>query len=181
MRRKRMIPTNNDELEREFKKGWRGGLADGTPCGRGSTIANTKVVLEWLPRICEAWEFQSVCDAGAGDLHWIQYIDWSADYRPFDVVPRHPDVKELDITKEVLPACDVILCRMVLNHLGQGRTDSVLDLFRQSSKYLIASRYDNTGMAEIRPFRDLDLNLGEPLAECPDGHEPGCYLSLWEL
>lgn len=164
-------------------KGWRGGLPDGTVCGQGSTLANTSAIRAWLPGVCERWEINSICDAGAGDLHWIQHVRWDVDYKPFDLIPRHSDVAALDITTENMPPCDAILCRMVLNHLDDKRIEMALDRFRQSSALLLATHFEDGGVKRTRQFTRVDLTrwLGEPTESCPDGHEPNCRLGLWVL
>jgi hypothetical protein len=174
--------TDKDMMDR-MKNGWRGGKADGTICGQGSTIANTSRISVWLPDVCKRFGIESVCDAGAGDLHWIKNIEWTVEYQPFDLIPRSKLVKKLDIAKKAMPECDAILCRMVLNHLDDARIDKALTLFRQSSKYLIATHFENGGIQRDRQFCRLDLTgrLGEPIEACIDGHEDNCRLALWEL
>lgn len=172
----------DEEILDGCRRGWRSGLAHGTECGLGSSWESTENIRWWLPEIAEKYDFKIVCDAGAGDLHWMKLVRWSVVYLPFDLVPRHHQVAELDILKEVLPPCDAILCRMVLNHFGQERTNQAIELFKQSgAKYLIANRYDNDGIDEPRPFRCVEIPLGEPLSEVPDGPDEGCYLALYEL
>ena len=173
---------SNKEMYERMAKGWRGGLNEGTVCGQGSTKQNTKNVSVWIPDVCKRLNIQSICDAGAGDLHWINGLDWDVDYRAFDLIPRHPEVIKLDITTELLPVCDAILCRMVLNHL-QERVEMTLNLFRQSGKYLIATHFSGGGIQRERQFNRLDLEkyLGKPLEMCRDGHEANCHLAIWEL
>jgi hypothetical protein len=177
---------SDEEMYARMAKGWRGGIPDGTICGQGSTRKHTRVVSEWLPVVCDKYGIKSVCDAGAGDLHWIRDVKWSVDYRPFDLIPRGDDVEKIDITTEVLPNCDAILCRMVLNHLVDGDDhgrviDSIVN-FRQSADYLIATNFVE-GSDLDRAFQRLDLrgHLGEPLESTIDGHAKGCRLSLWRL
>jgi len=121
-----------------------------------------------------------VCDAGAGDLHWIKLVPWTVEYRPFDLIVRHPSVTELDITTERLPECDLILCRTVLNHLGAAEVGLALDLFSQAGKYLLATQFEH-GDVSFGDFVRYDLRafgLGEPLEATVD--YPG-ELALWKL
>lgn len=174
---------SDQEMYERMINGWRGGLAEGTPCGAGSLLANTAIIRAWLPEICKRHKIASVCDAGAGDLHWIQHIDWPVQYSAFDLIPRAEEVEEIDITTEALPECDAILCRMVLNHLGKERTAMALDLFRESATYLIATHFVCDRIKRVREFTRLDLTewLGEPIEMARDGHEEGCRLAIWEL
>src|SRR6056297_3157295 len=112
----RIMLSDKDMLNR-MARGWRGGKGDGTICGNGSTFKSTENVRKWLPEIAERYDIKTVCDAGAGDLHWIHKVNWEVEYSPFDLIPRTPEVERLDVTTELLPSCDAVLCRMVLNHL----------------------------------------------------------------
>ena len=174
---------SDKEMRDRMKNGWRGGKADGTICGQGSTLENTRSISHWLPMVVQSYPIGSVCDAGAGDLHWIDLVRWDVDYKPFDLIPRSKKVKKLDITTEALPKCDAILCRMVLNHLDDERVTMALDLFRQSADYLIATHFVGGGVQRTSQFMRLDLTrwLDEPLEMARDGHEPNCRLAIWEL
>lgn len=174
---------SDEQMYARMKNGWNGGKSEKTLCGQGSLLRNTEKIRAWLPSICEAHGIKSVCDAGAGDLHWIRHVQWSVDYKPFDLIPRKHEVQKLDITREAMPECDAILCRMVLNHLDDARITMAIDLFRQSAKYLIATQFIQGGEKRSRQFTRLDLTkwLGEPLAMSVDGHEDNCRLAIWEL
>lgn len=174
---------SDKEMYNRMVNGWRGGKGEGTVCGQGSMLANTRVIMEWLPAMCQQLRIKTVCDAGAGDLHWVKRIDWPVNYRAFDLIPRHPEVKKLDITAEALPACDAILCRMVLNHLDDERVEMALDWFREAGVYLFATHFEGGGVQRDAQFTRLDLTkwLGPPFASCADGHEPNCRLAVWSL
>ena len=174
--------SDKDMYER-MAKGWRGGIPDGTICGQGSTKRNTSIITGWLPDVCKRLNIDSVCDAGAGDLHWIKRVPWDVDYKAFDLIPRHPEVQKLDITTERLPECDAILCRMVLNHLDDFRVEMALDLFAESADYLIATHFAGGGVQRDAQFTRMDLTrwLGEPIEMCRDGHEENCQLAVWRL
>ena len=178
----------SDKAMRErMAKGWRGGVPDGTICGQGSTIHNTARITEWLPGIIEKYSIASICDAGAGDLHWADSVDWPCDYKAYDLIPRADGIEEIDITTQRMQDSDAILCRMVLNHLGDGddysRVTMALDLFSQSSHFLIATHFIDGGVQRTEQFMRLDLTrwLGKPVEMCIDGHEGNCRLALWEL
>ena len=176
-------PTD-EQLRRMMEKGWRGGLSEGTPCGQSSMLRYTDNIRQWLPAVCQRHDIKRVCDAGAGDLHWMKLVRWgSVDYLPFDVHIRHPDVQPIDITRELLPECDAVLCRMVLNHFDEGRVLQALRNFQEVSTYLIATHFVGDNKNKNREFQRLDLCkwLGEPLEMVDDGHESNCRLALWEL
>ena len=180
---------SEEQMRRRMRDGWHGGRIDGTVCGRGSTIASSINAMNWLPEICEKYNIKTICDAGAGDLHWMKHVKWKSDvdYTPYDLVPRHSDVIELDITTQNLPKCDLILCRFVLNHLcghgeDQTRVMMALERFIRSGKYLAATNFRKR-FNRNRQFVGLNLVefLGEPIESIKDGHEDHCTLSLWEL
>lgn len=161
--------------------GWPGGLKDGTPCGPGSTLQASSSVREGLPGVVAKYGIRTVCDAGAGDLHWIPLVRWDVEYRPFDLYPRVEGVTQLDVTKEPLPACDAILCRHVLIHFDPPRIEQALQLFKQSAKYLFASQYDQQHAFDPKyQYNPTDLRkwLGEPLERVAD---TGSDLALWKL
>ena len=165
---------------------WLGGLDDGTPCGRGSTLANTKAIRFLLPRIIEDYGIRSVCDAGAGDRHWIQHVHLDVVYSAYDLVPRHKTVQPLDITKELLPSCDLILCRFVLGHLPPNLALDAINLFRKSGSYLLASNPESVdynsdlyGTFNKWDLRMAPFSLGEPLETHPDATEHN--ICLWKL
>lgn len=177
------------DMHERMAKGWRMGLPDGTVCGNGSTMANTANVRAWLPQIVDEYDFTTINDAGAGDLHWVRKVQWGRPiaYRAFDLIPRVASVAALDITRDVMPPCDAILCRMVLNHLDEPRILLALELFRCSARYLIATQFDGENLPKRSPqFTRLDLRgepygLGKPLDSVQDAIEPACSLALWRL
>ena|SRR5210317_141195 len=176
---------SDKDMRRRMAKGWINGKIHGTICGLGSTMENTEKVRQWLPEMCRKYNIRSVNDAGAGDLHWIKHIDWDVDYRPFDLFPRKPEVKYLDITTEDMPPADAVLCRHVLNHLVNGedreRVEMALQRFTVQHIFLFATNFiPRPGKREFVRLR-LDEWLGPPLESCEDSHEYGCTLDLWRL
>lgn len=180
--------SDADMYER-MRNGWRMGAPE-TICGNGSTMKATQNARRWLPEIIREYGIASIVDAGAGDLAWIQHMPagWVGSYTAVDLIPRLESVQPWDITKQVLPRADAILCRMVLNHI-QPRAAYTTHLFRQSgARYLIATQYD-AGVDRVKEFQRLDLreHFGAYLASCPDGdyHNgedyDGCKLAIWKI
>jgi len=174
------------EMRERMSKGWRAGLPE-TVCGNGSLRSNSKLSRTALPQWCAQYDIRSVCDAGAGDMHFVSGIAWSVQYQAFDLCPCVEDVQPLDITTQLLPFCDAILCRMVLNHLDEPRILMALERFRSSAKYLIATQFNGEDLPRRSPqFTRLDMrkppySLGEPLEAVQDGSEDICRLALWKL
>ena len=175
------MSLTDEQMHERMAKGWRMGRPF-TDCGNGSTLEATRNVRAWLPAMVLKYDIHTVIDAGAGDMAWVRHIDWHVDYRPYDLIPRALGVIKWDISSSVLPRADLILCRMVLNHI-QERIDQTLHMLRLSgSSYLAATQYD-AGPTRTRQFARLDLRpwLGEPLERVKDGLDEGCEMALWEL
>ena len=171
----------DDQMMDRMKNGWRAGLPF-TVCGNGSTLESTANARAWLPKIAEKYNIRSVVDAGAGDMAWMQHMKWNVAYQPFDLIPRHPDVAQIDITTELLPRADAILCRHVLNHLAE-RLQQTADLFKKSGcEYLIATQY-NSGPAINSAFQRCDLRpyFGDPLESVQDSHDMLQTIAIWRL
>lgn len=174
----------DEEMHQRMAAGWSGGKKGGTVCGCGSlpryTQAARRALLKWTAK----YQIQTVNDAGAGDLKWKEGFKWPVDYRAYDLIPRHPDVVQLDITTQAMRPCDLILCRAVLNHLDEGRMLLALEQFKKSGTYLAATQYAKT---EEQPhplsFWRLDLRklLGPHLEVVEDLNVPEGQLALWDL
>ena len=102
----------------EFIRGWISGQPE-TPCGAGSKISQTKIQREWLPRMVEKYNINSLVDIGAGDLNWLPLIEWPhpVEYTALDLVPRNPKVKPFDLIYQIPPPADCGMCLWLLNHL----------------------------------------------------------------
>ena len=131
----------------DFRRGWISGLPE-TPCGYGSTAAATlkqrKVLAGWIKK----YRIKSVVDVGAGDLNWVRLMDLDIDYQPLDLVPRAPDVKQFDLIYEIPPACDMVWCLWLLNHLADYRAKAALDnLLQTDCRFIVYTWWP--GMAEM--------------------------------
>lgn len=181
---------SEDDYLRTMQRGWCGG-GDETPCGSGSKLENTVSVRARLPDLVREYDIRKVCDAGAGDLSWMKHVEWDVEYQPLDLVPRGPSVQRLDIRKEALPVCDLILCRLVLNHINVEGVLAALALFKKSAKYLLATLHQTKIKAPYTPFesynnwdlRAAPFDLGEPLERIQDldRKDPERFLCLWRL
>ena len=123
----------------KYKKGWKGGLPE-TPCGFGSRIDQTVEQRQWIPKMIRKYKIKTIADIGAGDLNWIKEIKMqkSWDYKAYDLVPRHPDVIQFDLLKEIPPKVDLLLCMWVLNHFEYDQCLIGLENLKASgSKYLM--------------------------------------------
>lgn len=154
-----------------------------TACGNGSTLRYTERLRDWLPDLIKRHGVKSLCDAGCGDKNWISQIDLGCEYRGFDL---HFGEK-LDISKDKLPDCDLILCRDVFIHMRGDLIESAISLFKQASPLLLSTSYDKADhldLMETKYRRSLNLSR-EPfnltLLERYEEEDKGKFLGLWKL
>lgn len=168
-------------LTERFSRGWSSGRPE-TECGRGSTLEATAQQRRWIPRIIERYGIRSVVDIGAGDRHWIAAIKWPSgvDYVALDLVPRHPSVRRFDVTREVPPRADLVMCLWVLNHLDPDDADAAFDNIRASgSMYLMATHCDRWNGDQVRRLTETieTLRLDGP----PVRRQTDCSINLARL
>ena len=84
------------------------------------------------------YDIKTIADIGAGDLNWVQTLDWDVVYTPYDLVPRHPEVKPFDLIRQAPPKVDLVMCLWVLNHLPYTHCQqALLNLKASGAKYLM--------------------------------------------
>lgn len=154
----------------------KGGWHKDSVSGPGSTLAATAAIRDQLRALFRELGIRSLVDAPCGDGLWIRTITDDLDlYLGFDVVedliarnnadgfPLNHFFKAADITRDILPKADAILCRDCLVHLPFEYGMAAVELFRKSgSTYLIATTFpdeQNIEVAEIGKFRPLNLTL----------------------
>ena len=125
----------------KYRRGWHGGRPE-TECGSGSTLRETRFQREWLPKMVAKYGIKSIADIGAGDLNWIKHTKLGCHYRAYDLIPRHPKVKELNLLTDKLPKADCLLVLWVINHLpAKEQCIAMAKLRASGSRYLIMT-YD---------------------------------------
>ena len=172
-----------------------------TRSGPGSTLYATQDLRAALPELFKQLNIRSLIDAGCGDLNWFADIIESLDlYLGYDIAPEVIEYvlqwhgwrprcafKTADITHEILPAANAILCRHVLPHLPNTAVCKTLNHFRRSgARYLIATTRPGAQNTDTQPgnWRPLDLcappfNLPSPALLLIDG-DPN-RLGVWDL
>lgn len=150
--------------------------------GLGSEEAATAAVREALPQLLQRLEVRSLLDAPCGDAGWIADCIGHLDYTGVDIVPSliaaniaahqlrapHGEVSgrfsgrfsgrscgrflTADITRDPLPACDLILCRDCLVHLSFGHIfQAIAQLQASGSKWLLTTHFP-----ELEDNRDCE-------------------------
>ncbi|MBA2626440.1 MAG: class I SAM-dependent methyltransferase [Gemmatimonadales bacterium] len=173
--------------------------------GPGSTLAYTANLRRELPKLLDSLGVTSMLDAPCGDYNWFQHVrDASAvEYTGGDIVEelvrrnraRYGNASthfvRLDITRDPLPAADLLMCRDCLFHLAEQDIFRVLDNFRHSDiRWLLTSTHSKCERnVDISSggFRELNLQLApfalpEPVLMIDDWVEgfPVRQMALWE-
>jgi hypothetical protein len=142
--------------------------------GVGSSLDATRVVRAELPKVLRRLEARTLLDVPCGDFTWMARVDLSGiDYIGGDIVSTIVEKNnrlhssstrrfmDLDLTRDALPAADVLLCRDCLVHLSYANIRAVLaNVGRSSIRYLLTTsfpgRNDNYDIAD-GDWRALDL------------------------
>lgn len=183
--------------------------------GVGSTLRETARLREALPGLIREEGVRSLLDIPCGDFHWMQHVALDVEdveYTGADVVPEIVAANQalygngqgdgrrrfvvLDATRDALPAVDLILCRDLLIHLGNGDVLAALRRFAASGSRLLltshfADRTDNPDI-ESGDFRPVNLcrapfHLPDPLRVVVEDSELGGgafrdrAMALWRL
>jgi hypothetical protein len=121
--------TNTQETFRRIfrDRGWGAGESVSGP---GSGLRGARLILEALPFVLADLQIKTLVDAPCGDGNWIKHLKYDfAEYIGADIVPEliEPLQREntspsrryivADITIDILPKADAILCRDCLVHL----------------------------------------------------------------
>lgn len=173
--------------------------------GPGSTLKFTRGLRLWLPELFGRYEIRSILDAPCGDGNWLSRVDLRGkDYLGWDIQPGivADNIRRYGpyfqcvnlLTKRVIPAADLILCRDLFAHLTDEQITKVLTKFRRSgSRFLLATTFggDNTFDSDTDadgfPYRPINLcvnpfSLPEPLEAIDEpGPEVGRRMALWAL
>jgi hypothetical protein len=171
--------------------------------GRGSTLARTEAIMNYLPLIFQELNAKTLLDAPCGDFNWMRHTNLKGiKYIGADVVPdliaRNREMYAsdertfliMDITKDKIPHVDVILCRDCLIHLSFKHIHSALSNFKNSnSTYLLCTTHINVHENQdsvTGGWRSLNLqlppfNFPEPFKLLIEDIELGKCLGIWRL
>jgi methyltransferase family protein len=168
--------------------------------GVGSSEVATVAIVKELPSLWKRYGIRSLVDAPCGDCRWMSQIAPNLEsYIGVDIVPGLIESNRTkysslafncaDLTREVLPKADAILCRDCFQHLPTRLILSALKNFRDSgARWAFLTTNDDVRInddAVIGGFRPINLRLPpfsfpnpmEKIAE--DDH--GRSLALWPL
>lgn len=149
--------------------------------GPGSTKSATAELLPQLNEVVDRYGIKSLIDAPCGDFNWIRPLTERVNYVGVDVVPEVIKIARsrgdfkfwvADISSEVLPKRDLILCRDCLVHMTAEMALKVLQNFISSgSAYLLTTTFPDlmkNAPGSLGGWRPINLNvapfnLPEPL------------------
>lgn len=177
--------------------------------GSGSADDQTAHIREQLPGLLKEINAASLLDIPCGDFAWMRYVDLDGiHYIGGDIVPgliernqtqfggAHREFRHLDLTADLLPRADMVLCRDCLVHLSSSHIwKAVANLKRSGCTWLLTTTFpDHDTHEEIEDgdWRLLNLELppfGFPppvslLNEgCTEGggYYPDKSLGLWRI
>lgn len=152
---------------------WKGDSSSGP----GSGLDQTELLRQELPKLLQKYGCQTLVDAPCGDFYWMQHVDLPVSkYIGIDIVApiieanrRLFESKErtflhLDITKQVVPRADIILCRDALIHLSYSDIFKTIRLFKRSkSTYLLTTSFTSRSSNYNIPSGEWHpINLTKP-------------------
>ena len=152
--------------------------SDESRSGLGSALAATADLRRSLPAFLARLGARSLLDVPCGDFGWLSTVPLDLDYTGADIVGDLISQNEaryggpgtrrrflrLDLTRDRLPAVDVVLCRDCLVHLSFGHVFAAFaNLRRSSSTYLLTTTFvEHEGNEDIEDGDWRVLNLARP-------------------
>ena len=149
---------------------WRGSESRS---GAGSSLEATRTIRERLPRLIERHGVEHLLDAPCGDFHWMQEVVRELPelrYTGGDIVERligenrrrfgseRVRFARLDITRDALPAADLMLVRDCLFHLSYADVSRFLANLARSE---IALLLTTTNVIAGQDIENLDIESGD--------------------
>src|SRR4051812_9785521 len=130
-----------------------------TRSGTGSSLDSTRVLREKLPNALRELGTRVLLDAPCGDFAWMDHVDLRGiSYMGGDIVPsiiaenerlfgsESRRFIELDLTRDLLPDADVLLCRDCLVHLSYANIVRVLENLRRSRiRFILMTSFPGRG------------------------------------
>lgn len=127
--------------------------------GVGSSLDSTRVLRAELPAALRQLGTRVLLDVPCGDFKWMQHVNLSGmEYIGGDIVPSiieenrrlyaHKSRRfvDLDLTRDILPNADVLLCRDCLVHLSFANIRAVLtNLARSNIRFVLMTSFPGRG------------------------------------
>ncbi len=138
--------------------------------GPGSTLEQTKYLLDNLPNLFKKFKIRTIFDAPCGDFNWMRYLIKKVDlnYMGGDIVTELIDQNnklfasdkikftEFDLTTNNFPKADLWLCRHILFHFSDRDIFMALKRFSQSEiNYILV-----TNCITNKNFKNKNIRTG---------------------
>ena len=125
--------------------------------GEGSTLEQTRELINELPEVLRNLGVQTILDAPCGDFNWMKFVDLTdIKYTGADIVPSiiqnnkdsygslNRDFVVLDLINDDLPKVDVIFSRDCLVHFSfEMIKDAIQNIKKSGSKYLMTTHFSD--------------------------------------
>ena len=123
--------------------------------GVGSTLDSTAVLRAELPMALRQLDARVLLDVPCGDFTWMKRVDLSGiEYIGGDIVPSIVEENQrlhasesrsftrLDLTRDILPDADVLLCRDCLVHLSYANIRAVFaNIARSNIRFVLMTSF----------------------------------------
>lgn len=177
--------------------------------GRGSDAEQTRVLVDALPALWADLGVSRVLDVPCGDFAWMRRVDLGGvQYTGGDIVPALIEANQrayarpglqfqaLDLLRDTLPPCDLVLCRDCLVHLSFSDARRALGRIAASNATwcLLTTFTERDSNADIVTGQWRPLNLTLPPFHLPppvrtiverctegDGQYTDKALALWRV
>lgn len=183
----------------------RGGWGRESKSGPGSSLARTKSIRSALPETLRRLEIKRMVDAPCGDMNWMRHLRYQFSlFIGVDVVrelvmslraqfdPQIFHFQTGDISKDILPFADAILCRDCFVHLPFAKIRAAVELFKKSgARFLLTTTFTEQQNRDcaIGGWRPLNLetepfNWPEPISlitEDEEGRWRDKSLGIWPM
>jgi hypothetical protein len=176
-------PTQAVFTDIYFNGTWRGGFPE-TASGAGSRLDNTEQLRAGLADLLASGLLPAnptILDAPCGDFNWFKEVRGYGKYIGMDIVEElvAENVRKYgsdsvtfacgDLTRDQLPAADLMVCKDCLIHLSNDMAFAVLGNFvRAGIPYLLLSSDCNDANADIPAGSYRQLNLARPPFNFPE-------------
>ena len=133
--------------------------------GRGSELEHTENLRKELPELVKKYQVSTLLDAPCGDFRWMQHVlpemrvNYIGGEIVYDLVERNSrefgtgnvSFRHIDITKDQLPAADLMIVRDCLFHLPVKEIYHFLTNFFDSTiDLLLTTSHIHSGGKEPR-------------------------------
>jgi hypothetical protein len=136
--------------------------------GPGSDVKNTTIAKNTIEFVIQKYDIKTILDIPCGDFNYMKNVNLKdCYYIGADIVSsiislntklyknNKIEFRKLDITSDVLPLSDLIICKDCLQHLSNENVNKALiNLVNSGSKYLLVTSYPLT-------IRNYDIYDGD--------------------